>query len=110
MKFFIIGFIVCWIFFAILQFVANHNNWLYTNLYYIIMTAPIFFPAIIIYFIYLVLIRPWYNVIHPMYYRKCANIENNNKLKIFHISKHFKICFDRNAKILDKLYFIRIRK
>lgn len=45
-----------------------------------------------------------------MHYRKWANIENNNKLKIFHISKHFKIYFDRNAKILDKLYFIRIRK
>jgi hypothetical protein len=109
MTLFILGFICCWIVFAVLQLFAEKYDWNCHDWYIWLTTAPISIPVVIMWFLLMLIYNPWRNVIHSVsQYTFNAEVSRGN-LKVLHIW-HFKICYDTDAKLLNRLFFVKIKK
>ena len=106
---FLFGFLCCWIIIAVLQLLADTFNWLEKDWYLCLTAAPITFPAIIISIIIHIFVYQWKNVVHPVSKNIFESEIKRINLKVLHIGC-FKICYDKKAKLLCRLYFVITRK
>ena len=109
MTLFILGFMCCCVIFAVLQLLAEKYCWFDQNWYRWLTTATVSVPIAIILFLCMLAYRPWRNVINSVP-RAIFNAEmQRENLKVLHIGR-FKICYDTKAKLINRLFFVRIEK
>ena len=107
----ILGFIICWILLGLFEITAEQYDWRHTQWYYWIMAFPILIVIVPLGVLCMIIYKPWQNVIIPVEKDKWDEIMNTykNKYKYIHIGR-FYICFEPKAKLINKLFFIRVKK
>lgn len=103
---FLFGFLCCWVIVAVLQLLAEMFDWLNTDWYLYLTSAPIAIPAIII----SIFVCQWRNVVYPVSKNIFESEVKRINLKVLHIGR-FKVCYDKKAsKLWHRLYFVMVRK
>jgi hypothetical protein len=109
MTLFILGFICFWVVFAVLQLIVEKHDLFYKNWYQVLTTAPISLPLAIVLLLCMSIYRRWRNVIHSVPTTIFNAEMQRGNLKVLHIGR-FKVCYDTNAKPINRLYFVRVEK
>ena len=109
MMLFVFGFICCWVLFAILNILADRYSWFHTYGYIYGTTSPILIPIVIICYLFKIIYSPWRNVINPISQGKFNAEVARVHMKVLHVGR-FKVCYDKTAKIINKIFFIWVKK
>lgn len=111
MLHFLLGVLVCWTVFAILTLVGDHFNWFFEDWYLFIFTFPVLLVVMPLYFGYAFLLHPWRNVWRPVEAERFNEIVRGDpKLKTWRLVPRLFVCWQPDATIINRLFFVRIRR